>query len=260
MFHKNSCISYLVVYVDDIILTSNDQSSIGKFIAQLHAKFSIKDMGHLNYFLGLEVSYTETSLFLNQSKYVHDTLIRTSLLDSKHIATPLSMNDVFVSTNTPYLDPTHYHSLVGAFQYLTITRSHLSYVVNKANHFLHALTIDHFQIGKRILRYVKGTLTYGLTFSNVPMRSLISYSDTDWAKCIETRHSTYGNSIFLGGNLVSWSTKKQPKVSRSSCESKYCAMANTTVELIWVTHLLCDLHALPSGHPTLLCHNLSAVF
>ena len=89
---------------------------------------------------------------------------------------------------------------------------------------------------------------------------LIGYSDADWARCIETRRSTYGYSIFFGGNLVSWSAKKQPTVSRSSCESEYRAMANTAAELIWITHLLRDLNALPSERPTLLCDNLSAIF
>ncbi|XP_023763032.2 uncharacterized mitochondrial protein AtMg00810-like [Lactuca sativa] len=260
VFHKNSCILYLVVYVDDIILIGNDETSIKNFITRLHTEFSIKDMGTLNYFLGLEVAYTPDGLFLNQSKYAHDILTRASLLDSKPVATPLSTNHTFFSTSTPYSDPTHYRLLVGALQYFTITRPDLSYAVNQARQFLHAPTIDHFQMVKRILHYVKGTLAYGLHFSNKSLTSLTGYSDADWARCIETRRSTYGYSIFLGGNLVSWSAKKQPTVSRSSCESEYRAMANTVVELIWVTHLLCDLHALPPGRPTLLCDNLSAFF
>ena len=118
----------------------------------------------------------------------------------------------------------------------------------------------HFQAVKRILRYVKGTLSYGLSFSHAASPSLVGYSDADWARCIETRRSTYGYSIFLGGNLVSWSAKKQPTVSRSSCESEYRALANTASEIIWITHLLRELHVLPSGRPTLLCDNRSALF
>ena len=119
---------------------------------------------------------------------------------------------------------------------------------------------DHFQAVKRILRYVKGTLSYGLSFYHVASPSLLGYSDADWARCIETRRSTYGYSIFLGGNLVSWSAKKQPTISRSSCESEYRALANTASEIIWITHLLRELHVLPSGRPTLLCDNRSALF
>lgn len=113
---------------------------------------------------------------------------------------------------------------------------------------------------KCILQYVKGTLSYGLHFSCPKSASLISYSDTNWARCIETRRPTYGYSIIFGGNLVSWSAKKQPTVSRSSCESEYCAMANTDAELIWITHLLHDLNVMSSVFPTILCDNLSAIF
>ncbi|GKF52363.1 uncharacterized mitochondrial protein-like protein, partial [Tanacetum coccineum] len=124
----------------------------------------------------------------------------------------------------------------------------------------HAPTIDHFQSVKRILRYVKGTISFGLTFSRPHKNSIIGYSDVDWARCLDTRRSTYGYSIYLGGNLVSWSAKKQPTISRSSCESEYRAMANTAAEIVWITHILRELHALPPDRPTLLCDNKSALF
>ncbi|XP_071687848.1 secreted RxLR effector protein 161-like [Rutidosis leptorrhynchoides] len=118
----------------------------------------------------------------------------------------------------------------------------------------------HFQAVKRIVRYIKGTISYGLSFLHSSSPNISGYSDADWARCIETRRSTYGYSIFLGGNLVSWSAKKQPTVSRSSCESEYRALANTASEIIWITYLLRELHVLPSGRPTLLCDNRSVLF
>ncbi|GKF51638.1 uncharacterized mitochondrial protein-like protein, partial [Tanacetum coccineum] len=108
--------------------------------------------------------------------------------------------------------------------------------------------------------YVKGTLAYGLMFSKPSRTTILGYSDADWARCIETRRSTYSYSIFLGNNLVSWSAKKQPTISRLSCESEYRAMANTAAEIVWLTHLLRELHALPPDRPTLLCDNRSAFF
>lgn len=92
----------------------NDNPFIRHFINRLHAKFTIKYMGALNYFLGLEVSYTTTDLFLNQSKYAHDMLTHVNVLDLKPVGTPLSINVIFVSSGTPNHDPTHYYSLVGA--------------------------------------------------------------------------------------------------------------------------------------------------
>lgn len=214
----------------------------------------------MSYFLGLEVSYTSDGLFLSQTKYAHDILHRADLLNSKPVGTPLATHDVLMSTGTTFHNPTLYQSLVGALQYLTITRPDLSYAVNQASQFLHSPTEKHFQMVKRIFKYVKGTLAHGLHFSHPTKSTLVGYSDADWARCIETRRSTYGYSIFFGGNLISWSAKKQPTVSRSSCESEYRAMANTASELIWITHLLRDLNAFPSTRPTLLCDNLSAIF
>ncbi|KAI3680197.1 hypothetical protein L2E82_50582 [Cichorium intybus] len=260
VFSRDSCVMYLLVYVDDLILTGNQETTITAFIARLNREFAIKDLGDLSYFLGLEVSYTDDGLFLTQSKYANDILTRAGLLDSKPVSTPLATHETFTTDGTLFHDATLYRSLVGALQYLTITRPDISYSVNQASQHLHAPTDAHFQSVKRILRYVKGTITFGLTFRQPQTQTILGYSDADWARCLETRRSTYGYSIFLGGNLVSWSAKKQPTVSRSSCESEYRAMANTAAEIVWVTHLLRELHALPPDRPTLLCDNKSALF
>ncbi|KAJ0860505.1 putative RNA-directed DNA polymerase [Helianthus annuus] len=260
IFSQDDSIMYLLVYMDDLILTGNKSTSITNFTRHLHTEFAIKDLGSLNYFLGLEVIHDTDGLFLTQTKYANDILDRAGLTNAKPIATPLSTSDTFTADGTPFADPTLYRSLVGALQYLTITRPDLSYAVNQACQHLHSPTEKHFQLVKRILRYVKGTISHGLVFTRPTTSTILGYSDTDWARCIETRRSTYGYSIFLGGNLVSWSAKKQPTVSRSSCESEYRAMANAAAEIVWITHLLKELHALPQARPTLLCDNKSALF
>lgn len=120
-------------------------------------------------------------------------------------------------------------------------------------------TEDHFLAVKRILHYVKGTLHFGLTFHpSATPGALVAYFDADWAGCPDTCCSTSGYSIYLGDNLVSWSAKKQPTVSRSSCESEYRALALTGAELL--THLLRDLRISLPQQPFLLCDNKSAIF
>ena len=160
-----------------------------------------------------------------------------------------------------FSDPTLYRSLVGALQYLTITRLDISYAVNSISQFLHSPTEDHFLAVKRILRYVKGTLHFGLTFNPcATLGALVAYSDAGWVECPNTRRSISGYSIYLGDNFVSWSAKKQPIVSRSSYEFEYRALSLTTVKLLWLTHLLHDLRISLLQQPLLLCDNKSAIF
>ncbi|XP_071728750.1 uncharacterized mitochondrial protein AtMg00810-like [Rutidosis leptorrhynchoides] len=260
VYKKGSCLIYLLVYVEDLIITGNHSSTIRKFISHLNEEFFIKDLGHLSYFLGLEVIYIKSGLFLSQTKYTHDILVRAGLVYSKPAATPLATAESFTSDGSPFRDPTFYRSLVSALQYLTITRPDISYAVNQVSQFLQEPTTEHFQAVKRIIRYVKGTLLYGLSFHHASKHLLLGYSNADWARCIEARRSTYGYSIFLGDNLISWSAKKQPIVARSSCESEYRALANTAAEIVWITHLLRELYVLPPERPTILCDNKSAIF
>ncbi|XP_022001435.1 uncharacterized mitochondrial protein AtMg00810-like [Helianthus annuus] len=170
---------YLLVYVDDLILTGNQSTSITTFTRHLHSEFSIKDLGLLNYFLGLEVMHDTEGLFLTQTKYANDILDRAGLLNAKPVATPLSISDTFTTDGTPFSDNTLYRSLVGALQYLTITRPDLSYAVNKACQHLHSPTEKHFQLVKRILCYVKGTISHGLVFTRPATSTILGYSDAD---------------------------------------------------------------------------------
>ncbi|KAJ0806207.1 putative RNA-directed DNA polymerase [Helianthus annuus] len=130
VYKKGASIVYLLVYVDDIIITGSDPQLIQSFITRLNKEFSVKDLGVLGYFLGLEVAYSDTGIYLSEAKYAHDILACAGLLDSKPVDTPLSTADTFHSKGDPFHDPTLYRSLVGALQYLTITRPDLSYAVN----------------------------------------------------------------------------------------------------------------------------------
>jgi len=125
---------------------------------------------------------------------------------------------------------------------------------------MHDLREPHLALIKRILRYIKGTLNYGLRIDRSPSADLVAYSDADWAGCPETRRSTSGYAIFLGNNLVSWSSKRQVTVSRSSAEAEYRAVANAVAETTWLHQLLGELHH-PVRHATIIyCDNISVVY
>ena len=250
---------YLLVYVDDIVLTGSNPRLLKDFIARLSNEFAMKDLGDLHYFLGIEVHHTPQGLFLSQSKYALDILERASMVDCKPISTPMVVGQHLSGNGSPYANLTHFRSIVGALQYLTITRPDLAHSVNTMCQFMHAPTEEHYQAVKHILRYIKGSLHFGLTIYSDSERRLLAYSNADWAGCPDTRRSTSGFAVFLGRNLISWNAKKQPTVSRSSAKSEYRSLAITAVELTWLSHLLWELR-LPVVPATILCDNRSAIF
>ncbi|CAH9079430.1 unnamed protein product [Cuscuta europaea] len=142
--HRRPSIIYLLLYVDDIILTGNDPTLLGDLIQRIHREFSIKDLGQLSYFLGLGVSYTPHGLFLGQSKYSCDILDHIDLLDSKPVSTPQVADEILVNTSSSFSNPILYRSIVGALQYHTITCPDLSFTINLVSQFLHSPIDDHF--------------------------------------------------------------------------------------------------------------------
>jgi hypothetical protein len=145
-------------------------------------------------------------------------------------------------------------------QYATITRPDLTFAVNKTSQFIADPLYEHWQKVKRILRYLQGTPTHGLTFKPSSNLALHAYCDIDWARCPDDKRSTTGFAVFLGPNLISWSSKKQPTVSRSSTEAEYISLAVTASELLWIMALLHELAFQVPQAPTLWCDNLGATF
>ncbi|KAK1647556.1 hypothetical protein QYE76_065361 [Lolium multiflorum] len=227
---------YLLVYVDDIILVSSSVAATDRLIVALGSEFALKDLGKLHYFLGLEVTYPGNGLALSQQKYSHDLLRRAGMLDCKAAITPMSSTEILSVDGGTLLsadDATEYRRIVGGLQYLTITRPDVSYAVNRVCQYLHAPRDTHWTAVKRILRYVRSTLTHGLHLRPAPTAVLAAFSDADWAGNPDDRRSTGGYAVFLGSNLIAWSARKQATVSRSSTEAEYKAVADATAEIIW---------------------------
>lgn len=153
-----------------------------------------------------------------------------------------------------------YRSTVGALQYLTMTRPDISFAVNRVCQFMQAPTNVHWAVVKSILRYVKGTYSIGLKIHKTESFLLSAFSDADWAGCTDDQRSTNGFAVYLGSNLVSWSSFKQPTISRSSTEAEYKSLDNATTELIWLQSLLKELIIYQSRQPVLWCDNLVATY
>jgi hypothetical protein len=125
---------------------------------------------------------------------------------------------------------------------------------------MHAPRTTHLNLVKRIIRYIKGTLDFGTHISPSSTSSLVAYSDADWAGCPDTRRSTSGFCVFLGDNLISWSSKRQLTVSRSSAEAEYRAVAHVVAESCWIRNLLQELHCPLHRSTVVYCDNVSAVY
>ncbi|KAK1431336.1 hypothetical protein QVD17_07793 [Tagetes erecta] len=261
---KNS-ICVLLVYVDDIILTGDDESELKLVKTQLKNKFKIKDLGELKYFLGIEVLKSSTGLILSQRKYCLDLLNEYGMLGSKPVSNPIEQNIVVTDKQNSYKEDfelsnvTNYQKLIGKLIYLTITRPDISYTVGCLSQFMHKPLDSHLKVAMRLLRYLKESPGKGCLFSKGENFNLTAYADSDWGKCLATRRSISGYCIYLGNTLVSWKSKKQPFVSRSSAEAEYRAMGVAGCEVIWLTKLLADLkikHQLPVP---IYCDNKAAV-
>lgn len=261
MYQHGKELAYLLLYVDDIILTASTKTLLQSIITSLSNEFAMTDLGHLHNFLGILAIRNNTGLFLQQQNYAADILHRANMTYCNSCQTPVDTKAKLAETDSPPVqDPTLYRRLAGALQYLTITQPDIAYAVQQVCLFMHDPRESHFAALKRILRYVKGTISHGLQLYSSFTTKLVAYYDADWAGCPTTRHSTSGFYVFLGNNLVSWSSKRQHTVSRSSAEAEYCGVANVVAEVTWLRNLLLELHCPLPKASIIFCDNISAVY
>ncbi|KAG8479467.1 hypothetical protein CXB51_029912 [Gossypium anomalum] len=226
--NSGSQLIYVLVYVDDIVVTGTNSSAIDKFVTELHDRFSLKDLGRLNYFLRIQVTYSSTGIFLSQQKHIQDLLCRASM--DKLNSSPTHMVSTCHLSNhegSPIEDEHLFRSIVGALQYVIIIRPDIAFAVNK--------------------------------FTRSSKFLLEGYSDASWGSDSDDRRSTSGFCVFFGGNLVSWSSRKQQVVSRSTAEAEYRSLAHVTAEMIWIQSLLSEFSAPVKVKALVWCDSSAAV-
>ena len=216
--HSHNIHLFVLIYVDDIIITGTHGDVIFMLIQKLKGEFAMKDLGPLHYFLGVQAFRDQNGLYLTQTKYISDILHRTKMVGAKPYSAPtVSGSKMSQFDGDPLSDGTEYRQIVGALQYCTLTRPDIAFSVNQLCQFMHSPTSAHWTTTKRVLRYLKGTIDHGL-FLPTGSLQLSAYCDFDWAGGLDDCHSTGGYGIYLGSFLVSWVAKKQTTVSRSSTE------------------------------------------
>ncbi|XP_056690301.1 uncharacterized mitochondrial protein AtMg00810-like [Spinacia oleracea] len=253
-------ISIAAVYVDDIILTGTDPNKLAALKAYLHQEFSIKDLGKLNYFLGIEVGYSTEGIILSQKKFTKELLSDCGFDITKKAITPLPVNvKLTLSDGELYSDTEKYRSLVGKLNFLTHTRPDLSFAVQLLSQFLQHPRVPHITALHHTLRYLAHTAGQGILLKALDSISLQAFSDSDWASCPDSRRSITGYVLLLGGSPVSWKSKKQNTVSKSSAEAEYRAMAAASAEVTWLVNLLEDMGVINLKPISLHCDNQSAL-
>jgi hypothetical protein len=207
LYHIATATMFLLIYVDDIIIVSSVPTAIDKLLQLLSNDFAVKNLGTLHYFLGIEVIPVKDGLLLSQQRYIRDLLSKTNMTEAKPVSSPMASSST-LSAFTGVEDPTLHRSVVGSLQYLSFTRPNLAFAVSRVCQFMHRPTKLHWQAVKRILRYLKHTISHGLLLHKTSSNSLQAYSDADWAGCSDDQHSTDAYCVYLGSNLISWSSHK----------------------------------------------------
>ncbi|XP_035834863.1 uncharacterized mitochondrial protein AtMg00810-like [Helianthus annuus] len=254
-------VAYLLLYVDDILLVTSSANLRATIMSHLAKEFAMKDLGPLSFFLGISVKHHKDTMFLSQQAYAQEIIERVSMSSCNHVHTPVDTHaKLSASVGANFHDPTLYRSLAGALQYLTFTRPDISYAVQQICIHMHAPKSDHWNALKRIIRYIQGTTSFGLTLGPSPTPQLTAYTDADWAGCPNTRRSTSLYCVYYGDKLISWSSKRQATISRSSAEAEYRGVANVVAEVCWLRNLLLELQRPLSRATLVYCDNVSAIY
>ncbi|PKU82870.1 Retrovirus-related Pol polyprotein from transposon TNT 1-94 [Dendrobium catenatum] len=250
---------FFLIYVDDILVTGNDSQAIQTLLTDLRTTFALKQLGDIALFLGIQTIRTPEGLFLTQHHYAEKILKDFNFTDCKSAPTPSTIKSKQQPSDLQLLpDPTIYRRTAGSLQYLSITRPDIAFATNQICQHMHQPTNSDLQALKRLLRYIKGTLTYGLPI-HIGDLSLRTYTDADWASDMTDRKSISGYCTFLGSTLISWTVKKQVTVAKSSTEAEYRALSAATSDVLWIHRLLDEVGISQQQPTTIHCDNISAM-
>ena len=248
IFINHTTGTLIALYVDDILITGPSREDISKVKAALNAKFRMTDLGPCAYYLGMTVTRDRPNriLRLGQAAYVERVIKQFDMWEAAPKLTPMVTSSKLVPAEDDYTPPREflkrYQSAVGSLMYAMLgTRPDIAYAVSVVSRFASKPTDQHWGAVKHILRYLKHTLHYQLTYQG-GLGALQGYTDSDWGGDTHTRRSTAGYVFNIGSGALSWSSKRQPTVALSSCEAEYFGQTQATKEAIWLKKLLAELN------------------
>lgn len=254
--NKKGLKTYIALYVDDFLISSEDEGDLAEIKRRLSERFEMKDMGVARKFLGIEIEYGEDgSVKIHQEQYIRDILARHGMSECNPVSTPLDTSIKLATTtdSESLANQKHYQMIVGELMFAAIaTRPDIMCAVGQLSQFNSNPSSKHLFAAKRVLRYLQGTLTLGITYRLPPVK-LTGLTDADWAGDINTRRSTTGYVVMLNNGAIAWRSKRQVTVALSTTEAEYMALTEATKELKWMRQFLTELGQGPGKEATVLC-------
>jgi hypothetical protein len=230
------------LYVDDLLITGSNATQLEDFKKKIMLTFEMTDLGEMTYFLGIEVRQKQDGIFICQEKYLKEILKRFKLEDCKEVSTPMVLKTKLQKEDgAENADEGIYRKIIGCLMYLTATRPDILHAVSILSRFLNFPSELHMMAAKRVMRYLKGTKSFGVKFSHCKDFKLIGFSDSDWAGSEDDARSTSGYCFSLGSGCFSWSSRKQDIVALSTAEAEFIAASETAKQAVWLRKLLQDV-------------------
>ncbi|KAK2977872.1 hypothetical protein RJ640_020216 [Escallonia rubra] len=244
----------------DLIVTGSDEKMVHEFKSKMMKRYEMNDLGLLHYFLGIEIQQTEGGIFICQKKYGETILKKFKMYGCKSVGTPLVVDQKIIREDgSGDVNASLFRSLVGSLLYLSATRPDIMYATSLLSRFMLKPSRIHYGAAKRVLRYIQGTLDFGIMYKKNEKLQLSGFCDSDWAGSVDDMRSTSGYAFSLGSGMFSWASKKQQTVAQSSAEAEYVAAAVATSQAIWLRRILGDMGEEQAEATTLLCDNKSAI-
>ncbi|GBN39235.1 Retrovirus-related Pol polyprotein from transposon TNT 1-94 [Araneus ventricosus] len=242
VFHmkNNNKLTILTVYVDDILMFSEDTKMVDLLHNHLSKHFNVKYDGIAKNCLGIEFNQTNSKIIMSQSNYIKELLDRFNMLECNTVSTPMALGTKLCPATTPD-DKLPYRELIGSLNYLAVcSRPDIAYSISKLSQYLTCYDKSHWLAAKRVLRYLKKTINYGLVFE-LDDKVVYEYSDSDWGNSQEDRKSYSGYCFMLSNSVISWESRKQKTVALSSTESEYMSLSDSCKEALYLQKLLSEL-------------------
>lgn len=262
LFVKTEGNNLLIIslYVDDLIYTSDSEMMLESFKTSMKREFAMTDLGRMKYFLGVEVIQDEEGIFISQKKYARDMLKKFGMEVCNAVRNPIVTGNKLTRRGAgAMVNPTAFKQLVGSLRYLTATRPDLIYSVNLVSRYMEEPTEQHMLAAKRILRYVQGTIEFGIQYKRGEGEELLGYVDSDYAGDEDDRRSTSGYAFMLGNGAISWASKKQSIVTLSTTEAEFVAAASGACQAVWLRNMLEEIGFIQGVKTVLFCDNSSTI-